>query len=55
MSAKRKVQVFVAGCGVCDEAIELVSRIACPSCQVWCYSLLFCSFSTARSAHDQRN
>ena len=31
---KRKVQVFVAGCPVCQEAIALVERIACPSCDV---------------------
>ena len=34
MSAKRKVEVFSAGCPVCDEAVSLVKRIACPSCEV---------------------
>ncbi len=34
MTSKRKVEVFSAGCGVCDEAIELVNSIACPSCEV---------------------
>ncbi len=31
---KRKTEVFSAGCPVCDEAVSLVTRIACPSCEV---------------------
>lgn len=31
---KRQVQVFSAGCPVCDETITLVNRIACSSCEV---------------------
>ncbi|MFQ5810874.1 MAG: thioredoxin family protein [Armatimonadota bacterium] len=34
MSTTRKVEVFSAGCPVCEETIELVNRIACPSCEV---------------------
>ncbi len=34
MNNKRKVEVFSAGCGVCDETIELVEKIACESCEV---------------------
>ncbi len=34
MSAKRKIEVFSAGCPVCAEAIELVNRVACPACEV---------------------
>jgi len=34
MSPKRKVEVFSAGCSVCEETIELVNRIACSSCKV---------------------
>jgi len=34
MPTKRKVEVFSAGCPVCDETIELVNRVACPSCEV---------------------
>lgn len=26
---KRKVEVFSAGCGVCDETIALVQKLAC--------------------------
>ncbi|GMV83930.1 MAG: hypothetical protein AMXMBFR7_51140 [Planctomycetota bacterium] len=31
---KRKVEVFSAGCSACQETIELVNRMACPSCEV---------------------
>jgi hypothetical protein len=31
---KRKVEVFGAGCGVCDETIALVRSLACGSCDV---------------------
>ncbi len=31
---KRKVEVFSAGCGVCDETVVLVRSLACGSCDV---------------------
>ena len=34
MNAKRKVEVFSAGCPVCQETIDLVTRVACSSCEV---------------------
>ncbi|MBI3768357.1 MAG: thioredoxin family protein [Deltaproteobacteria bacterium] len=34
MTTKRRVEVFSAGCPVCDETTALVKRIACPSCDV---------------------
>ncbi len=34
MSNKRKVEVFSAGCPVCQETIDMVNRIACSSCEV---------------------
>jgi len=34
MTTKRKVEVFSAGCSVCDDAVRLVESIACPSCEV---------------------
>ena len=34
MSAKRKIEVFSAGCAACEETINLVNQIACPSCDV---------------------
>ena len=34
MTWKRQVEVFSAGCPVCDKAIELITRISCGSCDV---------------------
>ena len=34
MTEKRKVEIFSAGCPACEEAIQVVKRIACPSCEV---------------------
>ena len=34
MATKRKVEVFSAGCPACEEAIQMVQRLACPSCEV---------------------
>ena len=34
MSSKREVEVFSAGCPVCQETIELVNAVACSSCEV---------------------
>ena len=34
MTAKRKIEVFSAGCPVCQETIELVKRNACQSCDI---------------------
>lgn len=36
---KRKVEVFSAGCGVCEDTVELVKSIACPSCEVTVLSM----------------
>jgi glutaredoxin 3 len=34
MKQERKVEVFTAGCPACEPTVELVKRIACPSCDV---------------------
>ena len=34
MAAKRKIEVFSAGCLACEETIRLINRVACPSCDV---------------------
>lgn len=34
MTAKRKVEVFSAGCSLCQETVDLVNRLACSSCEV---------------------
>ena len=36
---KRKVEVFTAGCPVCEPAVELVRRLACASCDVTIYNV----------------
>lgn len=33
-ATRRKVEIFSAGCGVCNDAVEIVRRAACPSCEV---------------------
>lgn len=37
--AKRKVEVFTAGCPVCEPVVELVKKTACSSCEVVVYDL----------------
>ena len=34
MATKRKIEVFSAGCPVCEDTVQLVNRMACPSCEV---------------------
>lgn len=34
MNALRKIEIFSAGCPVCEETINLVNQIACPSCEI---------------------
>lgn len=34
MAIKRRIELFSAGCPACEEAIALVRRVACPSCEV---------------------
>jgi len=34
MSEKRRIEVFSAGCGMCEDTIEMVQRAACSSCEV---------------------
>ncbi|MDE1961861.1 MAG: glutaredoxin [Xanthomonadaceae bacterium] len=34
MTAKRKIEVFSAGCPACTEVESLVKSLACPSCEV---------------------
>lgn len=34
MSAKRKIEIFSAGCSACEETVKLVNQLACPSCEV---------------------
>lgn len=37
--SKRQVEVFTAGCPLCEEAVALVKGLACPSCEVAVHDL----------------
>lgn len=37
--AKRQVEVFTAGCPLCEPAVQLVQDLACPDCDVTVYDL----------------
>ena len=37
--AKRQVEVFTAGCPVCEPAVRLVREMACPDCNVTVHNL----------------
>lgn len=37
--AKRKVEVFTAGCPVCEPAVQMVNELACPDCEITVYNL----------------
>ena len=34
MKTKRKIEIFSAGCPVCEETIAMVNRLACTSCEI---------------------
>jgi glutaredoxin 3 len=34
MNATRQIEIFSAGCPICEQTIELINRVACPSCNV---------------------
>jgi glutaredoxin len=34
MNAKRKIEIFSAGCPTCEEIISRINHLACPSCDV---------------------
>ena len=34
MAQKRRIEIFSAGCPVCDEMVQRVRALACPSCDV---------------------
>jgi len=37
--AKRQVEVFTAGCPVCEPTVKLVENLACSNCEVTVYNL----------------
>ncbi len=39
MAVKRKVEIFIAGCFLCDEAVKIVRDSACSDCEIEVYDL----------------
>ncbi|MFH0931457.1 MAG: thioredoxin family protein [Candidatus Zixiibacteriota bacterium] len=39
MREKRKIELFTAGCPLCDKVVKLVKSLACASCEVKIYDL----------------
>ena len=39
MAEKRRVEVFTAGCPVCQGVVEMVNELACPNCDLAIYNL----------------
>lgn len=33
-NAKRKIEIFSAGCPVCEDAVRTINDVACPSCKI---------------------
>lgn len=46
--AKRRVEVFTAGCPLCEPAVQVVQELACPDCDVTVYDLRESGVETAR-------
>lgn len=40
MVARRKVEVFTAGCPLCENTVKLVKELACPNYEVTIYDLV---------------
>ncbi|RME45090.1 MAG: glutaredoxin [Deltaproteobacteria bacterium] len=36
---KRRIEVFTAGCPLCEDAVQTVRNMACPDCEVIVYDL----------------
>lgn len=36
---KRQIEIFTADCPLCDETVQMVQELACPSCEVSVYNL----------------
>lgn len=39
VAIRRKVEVFTAGCPICDDTVRLVKTLACPSCELQIFDL----------------
>jgi len=38
-TAQRHVEVFTAGCPICDDTVSLVKSLSCPGCELTIYNL----------------
>lgn len=38
-NAKRRVEVFTAGCPICNDTVKLVKSLVCPSCDLKIHDL----------------
>ncbi|MBW1980536.1 MAG: thioredoxin family protein [Deltaproteobacteria bacterium] len=39
MTEKRKVEIFTAGCPVCQDVVDTARELACPDCELTIYDL----------------
>lgn len=39
MANKRVIEIFTAGCHICDNAVKEIEALACPNCEVKVYDL----------------
>ncbi|MFB6305555.1 MAG: glutaredoxin, partial [Flavobacteriales bacterium] len=37
---KRQIEVFTAGCPVCDPVVKMVNDLACENCEITTYDLV---------------
>jgi thioredoxin family protein len=51
---KRQVEVFTAGCPLCEPVVQLVQELACPDCDVTVYDLRESGVERARQHAVQR-
>ena len=49
--AKRKVEVFSAGCPACDETVAAVKAAACPSCDLVMHDMNDAGVAARAKAH----
>ncbi|MEI2579116.1 thioredoxin family protein [Scytonema sp. PRP1] len=51
--SKRLIEVFTAGCPLCDETVKLVRELACSNCEIQVYDLR--SESATNSYREKAN
>jgi glutaredoxin len=55
MTDKRKVEIYSAGCSLCEEAVILVKNIACASCEVEVLDIQESAIATRAKQHGIRS